>query len=122
MTGKTISITNFDRRLGRLIVMHRRCYGLSQKDLANALNCSFQQIQKYETASNRMSTARLYELCKYFRMPIGTFLQEAVADYVHDPKMAQIIQNLYGLKQVQVDLILQMTDMLRHANTIKNVR
>ncbi len=115
MAGKTIHITDFDKRLGRLITMHRVHHGLLQRDLARALGCSFQQIQKYETASNRMSASRLNDLCRYLRMPIGTFLQEADADYIHNPKMARIIQNLYTMSLVHVDLILELTNSLRVA-------
>ena len=97
-----------------MIVMHRMCRGISQKDLARALGCSFQQIQKYETASNRMSASRLNDLCRYLKIPIGTFLQEADADYVHNPKMTRIIRNLYGMSPAQVDLVLQMTNTLRN--------
>jgi len=114
MAGKTIHITDFDKRLGRLITMHRVHHGLLQRDLARALGCSFQQIQKYETASNRMSASRLNDLCRYLKIPIGTFLQEADADYVHNPKMARIIRNLYGMSTAQVDLVLQMTNTLRN--------
>ena len=115
MAGKAVQITNFDKRLGRLITMHRVHHGLLQRDLARALGCSFQQIQKYETASNRMSASRLNDLCRYLKIPIGTFLQEADADYIHNPKMARIIQNLYTMSLVHVDLILELTNSLRVA-------
>jgi len=40
-------LTEYDRRLGQLLAMHRMRQGLTQKDLAAAVGCSFQQIQKY---------------------------------------------------------------------------
>ncbi|MDE6478554.1 MAG: helix-turn-helix domain-containing protein [Alphaproteobacteria bacterium] len=114
MAGKAVQITNFDKHLGRLIAMHRACHALSQKDLARALGCSFQQIQKYETAANRISASRLHDLCRYLRVPMGAFLQETNAEYIQNPKMAQIIQNLYKMSPTHVDMILQLTNTLRN--------
>ncbi len=121
MAGKIQLISEFDKRLGRMIVIHRARYGLSQKDLARVLGCSFQQVQKYECGGNRMSVARLYNLCEYFRIPIGAFLQEVGAEYIHDPKMARIIRNIYNMGPVNVDLVLQLTENLCAARAGRTV-
>ncbi|KAA0070466.1 helix-turn-helix transcriptional regulator [Tardiphaga sp. P9-11] len=36
---------------------------MSQDELGEAIVVSFQQIQKYERAANRVSAGRLYEIC-----------------------------------------------------------
>ncbi|MDE6478265.1 MAG: helix-turn-helix domain-containing protein [Alphaproteobacteria bacterium] len=118
MGGKRQYVTEFDKRLGHLIVIHRMRYGLSQKDLAAALDCSFQQIQKYESAANRMSVARLHMLCKYLKISPGQFLQEADAPYVHDPRISKIMLNLYKLSEERVKLILELTDAMVAAKKI----
>ncbi len=105
-------LTEYDRRLGQLLAMHRMRQGLTQKDLAAAVGCSFQQIQKYECAGNRMAVSRLYEICKFLQIPMGQFLQEADAPYVHDAKKMRIIQNLDKMAPDQVKLILQLTNGL----------
>jgi len=110
MAGRTVVLTDFYRRLGQLIVMHRTRHGMSQKDLAQALGCSFQQIQKYETAGNRMSASRLHALCQFFQIPMGVFLQETAAPYMHDKNVAHIIHNLYKMNPVQLKLVKQLTD------------
>ena len=94
MAGQSLVLTDYDKRLGQLIVLHRTRHGLSQKDLARAMGCSFQQIQKYETAGNRMSVSRLYDMCKFLEIPMGQFLQEADAPYMHDVILVNIVQNL----------------------------
>lgn len=53
-------------RLGHIIAMVRARHGMSQKDLAEKLGISFQQVQKYECAANRISAARLYEISRIF--------------------------------------------------------
>jgi transcriptional regulator with XRE-family HTH domain len=37
---------------------------MSQERFGRELGVSFQQIQKYEKGSNRVSAARLYEICQ----------------------------------------------------------
>ena len=48
-----------DIYVGQMIRAQRRLGGFSQSDLANAVGVSFQQIQKYEKASNRVSASML---------------------------------------------------------------
>lgn len=53
------SVTNVDTYIGQRIRARRLQLGMSQEDLGEALNVSFQQIQKYEKGTNRVSTATL---------------------------------------------------------------
>ena len=50
--------------------------GMSQTKLAQLLGITFQQVQKYETAANRLSAARLYQLARLVRVPITYFYEE----------------------------------------------
>lgn len=56
----------FYRELGRFLVATRQKYGLSQKDVAAVIGLSFQQIQKYETAANRVTVYVLYKLARAY--------------------------------------------------------
>jgi transcriptional regulator with XRE-family HTH domain len=42
--------------------------GVSQAELASELGLSFQQVQKYETAANRISASKLYTIAKVLRV------------------------------------------------------
>jgi transcriptional regulator with XRE-family HTH domain len=44
---------------------------ISQEKLAAALGVTFQQVQKYERAANRISASRLYQLCRILKVPIS---------------------------------------------------
>jgi transcriptional regulator with XRE-family HTH domain len=48
-----------DRYVGLAIQRARRTKGLTQSDLADKVGVSFQQIHKYESASNRISASML---------------------------------------------------------------
>ena len=47
--------------------------GFTQSALAQALGLSYQQLQKYESDSNRVSAGKLYEIAKFLDVPIDEF-------------------------------------------------
>ncbi len=51
---------DFDKHVGQRLRERRVVLGLSQTALADGLGISFQQVQKYETGSNRIGAGRLY--------------------------------------------------------------
>ena len=53
-----------DVHVGKKIKQMRALRRLSQTDVAQKLNLSFQQIQKYEIGSNRVAASRLFELAQ----------------------------------------------------------
>src|SRR5579872_5883438 len=54
----------FDQELGRRIRAHRLRLGYSQEKLGAMLGLTFQQVQKYEKGTNRVSSGRLIEIAK----------------------------------------------------------
>ncbi len=62
-----------DRHIGRQIRLFRVQSNLSQGDLAKAIGVSYQQMQKYETAKNRVSASMLYEIARALQVPPGRF-------------------------------------------------
>jgi len=52
---------------------------MSQSDLGNALGLTFQQVQKYEKGSNRVSASRLQQLSKVLQVPVPFFFEGAPA-------------------------------------------
>jgi transcriptional regulator with XRE-family HTH domain len=58
----------------------RRQLGLMQHDIANAIGVTHQQYQKYETAKNRVSAARLYEISLALDVPMTFFFDGLVLD------------------------------------------
>lgn len=51
-----------DELIGRNIRRRRRILGWTQRELGEAIGATFQQIQKYECAANRISAARLWQI------------------------------------------------------------
>ena len=53
---------NFNRHLGSKLRVRRLALGLTQTKVAQAINVTFQQIQKYEKGTNGVSSIRLLQL------------------------------------------------------------
>lgn len=63
-----------------LRIRARRCaMGLSQQKLAKAIGVTFQQVQKYERASNRVGSSRLQKIANVLQVP-PSFFFATVAD------------------------------------------
>lgn len=64
-----------DVHVGSRIRMRRQLINMSQERLGELLGITFQQVQKYEKGSNRISASRLFYTCKTFGVPIQFFFE-----------------------------------------------
>src|SRR5579862_3228523 len=62
-----------DRHVGLRIRMRRKELGMSQERLAECIGLTFQQVQKYERAANRVSASKLCEVARALNIHIGYF-------------------------------------------------
>ena len=67
---------NFNIHLGKKLRMRRLSLGLTQTKVAQAINVTFQQIQKYEKGTNGVSSNRLMQLSQFLKVPIIYFFQD----------------------------------------------
>lgn len=65
-----VSCAEINVEIGARIRRYRKAVGWSQSELAKCLNVSFQQIQKYENATNRVSAGCLVEIAAALRVPL----------------------------------------------------
>jgi transcriptional regulator with XRE-family HTH domain len=66
-----------DKYVGSRVRMRRMMLGMSQEKLADALGLTFQQIQKYEKGTNRISASRLQAICQILDTPVHFFFEGA---------------------------------------------
>ena len=62
-----------DRHVGRRVQEKRLDLGLTQTALAKAVGVSFQQVQKYEKGTNRVSASKLFEMAEFMKVGIPFF-------------------------------------------------
>lgn len=67
---------NVDIHVGQRLRIRRSLLGMSQEKLAEAIGITFQQIQKYERGTNRVSAGRLYQFSKILGVPIAYFYEQ----------------------------------------------
>jgi transcriptional regulator with XRE-family HTH domain len=64
-----------DKHVGARIRMRRLMLGMSQTALADGLDLTFQQIQKYEKGVNRVGASRLQQIAHILRVPVEFFFE-----------------------------------------------
>jgi transcriptional regulator with XRE-family HTH domain len=62
-----------DRFVGEQVRKRREELGLNQSDLARQIGLTFQQVQKYEKAANRISSSKLFQIAEVLKAPIEWF-------------------------------------------------
>lgn len=66
-----------DKHVGSRVRMRRLMLGLSQEKLADAIDLTFQQVQKYEKGTNRMGSSRLQQIANVLQVPVTFFFEGA---------------------------------------------
>jgi transcriptional regulator with XRE-family HTH domain len=75
-------IDEVDFMVGRQLRRRRRLMGLTQQELGAACGISFQQVQKYECANNRMSVAMLWRFACALEVEVSYFFAGAPRRHV----------------------------------------
>jgi transcriptional regulator with XRE-family HTH domain len=70
------SMTSYDGEIGRRIRIRRLEVRMSQSSLGEALDLTFQQVQKYEKGSNRVSAGRLQRIAEILDVPVTFFFND----------------------------------------------
>jgi transcriptional regulator with XRE-family HTH domain len=68
-----------DKHVGSRVRMRRLMLDMSQSDIADALGVTFQQVQKYEKGTNRISASRLQHISQILQVPVPFFFEGAPA-------------------------------------------
>ncbi|MBL8556006.1 MAG: helix-turn-helix transcriptional regulator [Phenylobacterium sp.] len=66
-------MTDVNAFVGRRMRRRRRLMGLTQQDLAAACGVTFQQVQKYESASTRLTVERLWRVARALQVDVAYF-------------------------------------------------
>ncbi len=113
---------NFNIHLGKKLRMRRLSLGLTQTKVANAINVTFQQIQKYEKGTNGVSSSRLMQLSSFLKVPITYFYEDYVdskidsTDLVEDLNYSFLIKTFGKLSESQKLKIIQI---LKNTGSLK---
>jgi transcriptional regulator with XRE-family HTH domain len=111
-----------DDYVGARIGLRRTLLGLTQEDLAAPLAISYQQVQKYETGTNRVSAGRLFELANVLDTGISYFFDDL------DPTVTGKDLLHGGRNRIAIDLVRNFLDIASEdqraalANLVRTLR
>ena len=71
------SVTAIDRHIGHRLRACRMMLRLNQSELGKAIGVTFQQLQKYEMGTNRISASTLQRLAATMKVPMTYFFEAA---------------------------------------------
>ena len=101
-----------DLLVGARIRLRRKMLGLSQSALADALGLTFQQVQKYEKGTNRVSASKLSQIAKKLECTVAHL-------HAEEPGAAAPGENVIGLgtpgAAEMLALFAQLSPALRRA-------
>jgi transcriptional regulator with XRE-family HTH domain len=66
-----------DKHVGSRVRMRRMMLSMSQEKLGDALDLTFQQVQKYEKGTNRIGASRLQQIALILQVPVSFFFEGA---------------------------------------------
>lgn len=108
-----------DKHVGSRVRMRRMLLGMSQERLGEALKITFQQVQKYEKGTNRISASRLQQIANVLGVTISFFYEGApveaeaggfaegslppyVADFIGSADGLQLMRSFMRIKDPRV--------------------
>ena len=86
MSQKQVVIGTVDRHVAQRVQLRRGMLGMTQSDLAKRCGISFQQIQKYETAGNRIPASRLFDISQALETSVAFFFSGLPGNFPPETK------------------------------------
>lgn len=108
-----------NRRAGANLRTLRVAAGKTQEEIATAVGISYQQVQKYETAANRITLGKGILLAEAVGAKLGDLLGERIEDRVdgeHGGKRRQEIAIIDMLSRVSPEVKTSVLSVLKAAS------
>jgi len=119
-------MNDIDKAVGNRIKTRRKGLKLSQTDLANCIGVKFQQVQKYESGSNRVAASRLWQMADALHVHVSYFFEDLEIINVKTPAVStatdlnaqydNLKQSLNFITEPQRQAILALIETFQHEN------
>ena len=114
-----------DVHVGQRVRQRRWMVGMTQQQLGNKVGIKFQQIQKYETGTNRISASRLWDIAAALDVPVSFFFEglgeEGVelamshGDILTDKEALDLVRAYYSIPETQRRRLFDLARVLSDA-------
>ncbi len=99
--------------------------GMTQQQLGDSVGIKFQQIQKYETGTNRISASRIWDIAASMEVPVSFFFEgldgqapdtgEARGDILTDKEALELVRAYYSIPENQRRRLFDLARVLSEA-------
>ncbi|MEM8840461.1 MAG: helix-turn-helix transcriptional regulator [Pseudomonadota bacterium] len=114
-----------DEHVGQRVRQRRWMVGMTQQQLGNKVGIKFQQIQKYETGTNRISASRLWDIADALDVPVSFFFEglegvgdttsSARGDMMTDKEALELVRAYYAIPETQRRRLFELARVLSDA-------
>jgi transcriptional regulator with XRE-family HTH domain len=114
-----------DVHVGQRVRQRRWMVGMTQQQLGDKVGIKFQQIQKYETGTNRISASRLWDIAAAMEVPVSFFFEglegaavdapEARGDILTDKEALELVRAYYSMPENQRRRLFDLARVLSDA-------
>ena len=114
-----------DVHVGQRVRQRRWMVGMTQQQLGNKVGIKFQQIQKYETGTNRISASRLWDIAAALDVPVSFFFEGldghdvhsggATGDMLTDKEALDLVRAYYAIPETQRRRLFDLARVLSDA-------
>ncbi len=98
---------------------------MTQQQLGDSVGIKFQQIQKYETGTNRVSASRMWDIAAVMEVPVSFFFEgldgqapdtgEARGDILTDKEALELVRAYYAIPENQRRRLFDLARVLSEA-------
>ncbi len=110
---------DIDAYVGSRISLRRSAMGLSQTALARQLGISFQQVQKYETGTNRISASRLHRVAMILGTSVESFFPAVEREGAGDGAVLRMLTATADGRAIALDFpMIERVDVRKAVATV----
>ena len=114
-----------DVHVGQRVRQRRWMVGMTQQQLGNKVGIKFQQIQKYETGTNRISASRLWDIAAALDVQVSFFFEGLdgahaqidgpSGDIMTDKEALDLVRAYYAIPETQRRRLFDLARVLSDA-------
>ena len=114
-----------DVHVGQRVRQRRWMIGMTQQQLGERVGIKFQQIQKYETGTNRISASSLWDIAEALEVPVSFFFEgldnsgsmtpATSGDMLTDKEALELVRAYYAIPETQRRSLFDLARVLSDA-------
>ncbi len=116
---------SIDVHVGKRVRQRRTLLGMTTQQLGDSVGVTHQQIQKYETGTNRISVSRIWDIAAAMEVPVSFFFEgidgqvpdtgEVRGDILNDKEALKLVRAYYAMPENQRSRLFDLARVFSHA-------